>query len=376
MAAIGSGPGGLKIFSGTSHPELAQLIARRLGLPLGSSSITVLPSGELSVTFHESVREADVYIVATASSEETGTNGSLMELCIMAHTLRIASARRITAVVPHFPYARQDKKDKSRAPITAKLVANMMVRAAGIDHVITMDLHASQIQGFFDIPVDKYALLPHPIPPSVHVKLTLVFCSQQYVFLIPQAHPTSTLTTSAAMGREIKNAVIVSPDAGGAKRASSMATALDLSFALFHKERKKANEIARMVLVGDVKGKVAILIDDMADTCGTLSLAAKHLLAGGAKSVLALVTHGILSGPALRVLNESKIERLIVTNSIPQRGHKDGCAKVKEIDVSHVLAEAVRRSYYGESVSALFSQVPYTEASDALISPTLSPRAP
>ncbi|KAK4702695.1 ribose-phosphate pyrophosphokinase, partial [Phenoliferia sp. Uapishka_3] len=133
--------------------------------------------------------------------------------------------------------------------------------------------------------------------------------------------------------------------------ASSMATALDLSFALFHKERKKANEIARMVLVGDVKGKVAILIDDMADTCGTLSLAAKHLLAGGAKSVLALVTHGILSGPALRVLNESKIERLIVTNSIPQRGHKEGCAKVKEIDVSHVLAEAVRRSYYGESVS-------------------------
>lgn len=130
-----------------------------------------------------------------------------------------------------------------------------------------------------------------------------------------------------------------------------MATALDLSFALFHKERKKANEIARMVLVGDVKGKVAILIDDMADTCGTLSLAAKHLLAGGAKSVLALVTHGILSGPALRVLNESKIERLIVTNSIPQRGHKDGCSKVKEIDVSHVLAEAVRRSYYGESVS-------------------------
>ncbi|SGY82924.1 BQ5605_C009g05604 [Microbotryum silenes-dioicae] len=141
--------------TGTSHPELAQLICRRLGLPLGNSSIVTLPSGELSVTFHESVREADVYIVATASSDETGTNGALMELCIMAHTLRIASARRITAVVPHFPYARQDKKDKSRAPITAKLVANMLVRGAGIDHVITMDLHASQIQGFFDIPVDN-----------------------------------------------------------------------------------------------------------------------------------------------------------------------------------------------------------------------------
>ncbi|KAM0749406.1 ribose-phosphate pyrophosphokinase [Meredithblackwellia eburnea MCA 4105] len=329
-----SGPGGLKIFSGTSHPELAHLIARRLGLPLGSSTIETLPSGEVSVTFHESVREADVYIVATASSMETSTNGSLMELCIMAHTLRIASARRITAVVPHFPYARQDKKDKSRAPITAKLVANMMVRAAGIDHVITMDLHASQIQGFFDIPVDKL-----------------------------YAEPTMLQYLKMTMGREIKNAVIVSPDAGGAKRASSMATALDLSFALFHKERKKANEIARMVLVGDVKDKTAILIDDMADTCGTLALAAKHLLTGGAKQVLALVTHGILSGPALKVLTESRIEKLIVTNSIPQSGHKAGCAKVKEIDVSHVLAEAVRRSYYGESVSALFSQVPYTEAS-------------
>ncbi|GAA6059683.1 hypothetical protein JCM10212_000070 [Sporobolomyces blumeae] len=316
----------LKIFSGTSHPQLAQLIARRLGLQLGSSSIVTLPSGELSVTFHESVREADVYIVATASGDETGTNGALMELCIMAHTLRIASARRITAVVPHFPYARQDKKDKSRAPITAKLIANMLVQGAGIDHVITMDLHASQIQGFFDIPL--------------------------------YAEPTMLQYLRDTMGREIHNAVIVSPDAGGAKRASSMAAALDLDFALFHKERKKANEIARMVLVGNVEGKTAILIDDMADTCGTLALAAKHLLAGGAKTVLALVTHGILSGPAMKVLNESKIEKLIVSNSIPQENHKKGCDRVREIDVSHVLAEAVRRSHFGESVSVLFNSVP------------------
>ncbi|GAA5872982.1 hypothetical protein JCM1840_007288 [Sporobolomyces johnsonii] len=320
----------LKIFSGTSHPQLAQLIARRLGLPLGSSSIVTLPSGELSVTFHESVREADVYIVATASGDETGTNGALMELCIMAHTLRIASARRITAVVPHFPYARQDKKDKSRAPITAKLIANMLVNGAGVDHVITMDLHASQIQGFFDIPL--------------------------------YAEPTMLQYLRETMGREIKNAVIVSPDAGGAKRASSMAAALDLDFALFHKERKKANEIARMVLVGNVEGKTAILIDDMADTCGTLALAAKHLLAGGAKQVVALVTHGILSGPAMKVLNESKIEKLIVTNSIPQANHKKGCSRLREVDISPVLAEAIRRSHYGESVSTLFTSVPWTEA--------------
>ncbi|KAK4056351.1 hypothetical protein OIO90_002494 [Microbotryomycetes sp. JL221] len=311
---MASSQSALKIFSGTSHPELAQLIARRLGLQLGQSSITVLPSGELSVTFHESVRESDVYIVATASSDETPTNGALMELCIMAHTLRIASARRITAVIPHFPYARQDKKDKSRAPITAKLVANMLVTGAGIDHVILY------------------------------------------------AEPSMLQYLRETMGKEISNAVIVSPDAGGAKRASSMAAALDLDFALFHKERKKANEVARMVLVGNVEGKTAILVDDMADTCGTMALAAKHLFNGGAKSVLALVTHGILSGPALKVLNESKIEKLIVTNSIPQRAHKEGCDRLREIDISHVLAEAVRRSHYGESVSALFTSVPWTEA--------------
>ncbi|GAA5977186.1 hypothetical protein JCM11641_003870 [Rhodosporidiobolus odoratus] len=338
----------LKIFSGTSHPQLAQLIARRLGLPLGSSSIVTLPSGELSVTFHESVREADVYIIATASSEETTTNGALMELCIMAHTLRIASARRITAVVPHFPYARQDKKDKSRAPITAKLVANMLVQGAGIDHVITMDLHASQIQGFFDIPVDN-------------VRRSLY------------AEPTMLQYLRETMGREIKNAVIVSPDAGGAKRASSMAANLDLDFALFHKERKKANEIARMVLVGNVEGKTAILIDDMADTCGTLALAAKHLLAGGAKTVLALVTHGILSGKALKILNESEIEKLIVTNTIPQGNHKAGCKRVREIDVSHVLAEAVRRSHYGESISTLFTNVPFDQIQELPVSPPLQP---
>ncbi|GAA6020706.1 hypothetical protein JCM10207_001992 [Rhodosporidiobolus poonsookiae] len=328
----------LKIFSGTSHPQLAQLIARRLGLQLGSSSCVTLPSGELSVTFHESVREADVYIVATASGDESPTNGALMELCIMAHTLRIASARRITAVVPHFPYARQDKKDKSRAPITAKLVANILTRGAGIDHVITMDLHASQIQGFFDIPVDNVR------SPSL---------------LLLYAEPTMLQYLKETMGREIRNAVIVSPDAGGAKRASSMAAALDLDFALFHKERKKANEIARMVLVGNVEGKTAILIDDMADTCGTLALAAKHLLNGGAKTVLALVTHGILSGKALTILNESAIEKLIVTNSIPQINHKAGCKRLREIDISHVLAEAVRRSHYGESISTLFNEVPW-----------------
>ncbi|KAK4331092.1 Ribose-phosphate pyrophosphokinase 3 [Rhodotorula toruloides] len=181
------------------------------------------------------------------------------------------------------------------------------------------------------------------------------------------------------MGKEVQNSVIVSPDAGGAKRASSMAAALDLDFALFHKERKKANEIARMVLVGNVQDKTAILIDDMADTCGTLALAAKHLLSNGAKRVVALVTHGILSGPALKVLNESPLEKLIVSNSIPQEEHKRGCPKLRVIDISHVLAEAVRRSHHGESVSQLFTVVPWTEAlaDDSYpVSPTPKPAIP
>ncbi|GAA6053759.1 hypothetical protein NBRC10513_005529 [Rhodotorula toruloides] len=337
----------LEIFSGELPSPSATRSSCSLGLPLGSSSIVTLPSGELSVTFHESVREADVYIVATAGGMETSSNTALMELCIMAHTLRIASARRITAVLPHFPYARQDKKDKSRAPITAKLIANMLVEGAGIDHVITMDLHASQIQGFFDIPL--------------------------------YAEPTMLQYLRDTMGKEVQNSVIVSPDAGGAKRASSMAAALDLDFALFHKERKKANEIARMVLVGNVQDKTAILIDDMADTCGTLALAAKHLLSNGAKRVVALVTHGILSGPALKVLNESPLEKLIVSNSIPQEEHKRGCPKLRVIDISHVLAEAVRRSHHGESVSQLFTVVPWTEAlaDDSYpVSPTPKPAIP
>ncbi|BGP74206.1 hypothetical protein NBRC10513v2_007638 [Rhodotorula toruloides] len=279
-----------------------------------------------------------------------------MELCIMAHTLRIASARRITAVLPHFPYARQDKKDKSRAPITAKLIANMLVEGAGIDHVITTYAYPPQ-------------LLPRLGPPDFPRSLL----AQLY------AEPTMLQYLRDTMGKEVQNSVIVSPDAGGAKRASSMAAALDLDFALFHKERKKANEIARMVLVGNVQDKTAILIDDMADTCGTLALAAKHLLSNGAKRVVALVTHGILSGPALKVLNESPLEKLIVSNSIPQEEHKRGCPKLRVIDISHVLAEAVRRSHHGESVSQLFTVVPWTEAlaDDSYpVSPTPKPAIP
>jgi len=283
-------------------------------------------SGETKVTIQESVRDYDVYILNTCAGE---VNTSLIELCIMIHACKIASARRITAIIPHFFYARQDKKDKSRAPITAKLVANML-REAGCDHVITMDLHASQIQGFFDVPVDNLFAEPSMI---------------DYI----RNHFD-----------DIRDCVIVSPDAGGAKRATSIADRLNIEFALFHKERKKANEVSRMVLVGSVKDKIAILVDDMADTCGTLGQASRNLIDAGAKKVYAFTTHGILSGPAIKVLNESGLEKLVVTNTIPMGSKQAQCDKIEVVDVSHVLAETIRRSHFGESVSYLFHEVPYT----------------
>ncbi|KAK0198324.1 phosphoribosyltransferase-like protein [Armillaria luteobubalina] len=312
---------GIKIFSGTSHPELAEIIARRIGLPLSKADVTRSGIGETNVRIAESVRENDVYIINTGCG---AVNTALMELCIMIHACKIASAKRITAVLPLFPYARQDKKDKSRAPITAKLVANMIQRA-GCDHVITMDLHASQIQGFFDVPL--------------------------------YAEPSAILYIRTHF--DLKNVVIVSPDAGGAKRATSIADRLGVDFALFHKERKKANEVSRMVLVGHVKGKVGILVDDMADTCGTLCLAAQHLAEAGVEKAYAFVTHGILSGNALKSIEESTLEKLIVTNTLPQEENQRKCAKIEVIDIGVVLGEVIRRSHYGESVSKLFHEVPY-----------------
>ncbi|RQM04999.1 hypothetical protein DH86_00003715 [Scytalidium sp. 3C] len=214
---------------------------------------------------------------------------------------------------------RQDKKDKSRAPISAKLVANML-QTAGCTHVITMDLHASQIQGFFNVPVDNLYAEPS----------TLRWIRENL---------------------DVNKCVIVSPDAGGAKR-------LDLAFALIHKERARPNEVSRMVLVGDVTDKIAILVDDMADTCGTLAKAAETVMAHGASEVVALVTHGVLSGNAIKTLNESKLSKVVVTNTVPLGGKDELCPKLRTIDISPTLAEAIRRTHNGESVSFLFTHAP------------------
>lgn len=249
-----------------------------------------------------------------------------MELLIMIHACRTASARRITAVIPNFPYARQDKKDKSRAPISAKLIANML-QTAGCNHVITMDLHASQIQGFFNVPVDNlYA------EPSVLRWIRENLAGQE--------------------------TVIVSPDAGGAKRATSIADRLDRGFALIHKERPRPNVVGRMVLVGDVVDKVAILVDDMADTCGTLAKAAATVKDHGAREVIAVVTHGILSGDAITTLNNSCLSQIVVTNTVPLGDKVQRCKKLRVIDVSPTIAEAIRRTHNGESVSFLFTHAP------------------
>ncbi|CAH1762150.1 1464_t:CDS:2 [Entrophospora sp. SA101] len=295
----------IKIFTGNSHIELAQLVARRVGLDLSKVIVIKYANQETSVAIGESVRDEDVFIIQSGCGE---VNDNLMELLIMINACKAASARRITAVIPCFPYARQDRKEKSRAPISAKLVANM-ITVAGANHVITMDLHASQIQGFFNIPVDNL-----PSEPSM-----LKYISTN----IP----------------DYKNAIIVSPDAGGAKRAASIADCLNLDFALIHKERKKANEVSRMILVGDVKGKIAILVDDMADTCGTLALASKTLSESGALKVYAMAAHGILSGKAIDIINESCLERLVVTNTIPHHEKKTDCSKLDTIDISPTLSE-------------------------------------
>ncbi|KAI3382431.1 hypothetical protein SNEBB_003484 [Seison nebaliae] len=294
------------------------------GLNLAKATLRKFSNQETCVEIGESVRGEDVYIIQSGCGE---INDNLMELLVMINACKIASAERVTAVIPCFPYARQDKKDKSRAPITAKLVANMLI-VAGADHIITMDLHASQIQGFFDIPVDNLYAEP------------------------------AVLKWIRENIENFQSSIVVSPDAGGAKRVTAIADRLNTGFALIHKERKRANEVASMVLVGDVKERTCILVDDMADTFGTMCLACDRLIEGGAEKVYAICTHGILSGQAITRLNNSKFDAVVVSNTIPQENKMRLSDKIQCIDVSVMFSEAIRRTHNGESVSYLFSQMP------------------
>ena len=313
----------VKIFCGNSNPEFAKTICKELGLPLGQSEVKTFADGEASVSLLETVRGADVFLVQSTCNP---VNDRLMELLIMIDACRRASAGRITAVMPYFGYARQDRKAKSRDPISAKLVANM-ITAAGADRVLTMDLHAAQIQGFFDIPVDH--LLGNPA----------------FVKYFLEKFPEDTFNHD--------DFVAVSPDVGAVARTRTFAAKLHMNLAIVDKRRQKANVCEVMNVIGDVRGKSCILFDDLVDTAGSLCNAARALMENGAKEVYACATHGVLSGPAFERIEASPIKELAVLNTIPLKANTPS-GKIKELDVAPMFARAIAHIHGGTSIADLF----------------------
>jgi ribose-phosphate pyrophosphokinase len=308
----------IKIFSGNSNPELARNICAEIGLPLGDAEVTSFSDGEIAVNINETVRGVDVFIIQSTSIPNV--NNFLMELLIMIDACKRASAGRITAVIPYYGYARQDRKAKARDPISAKLVANLLT-AAGADRVLTMDLHAAQIQGYFDIPVDH--LVGGPILADYFSK------------------------------KQIEDLVIVSPDLGSVARSRKFAEMLDAPIAIIDKRRPKANMSEIMNVIGDVAGKNVILIDDMIDTAGTIVNAAKALKGLGAKDVYACCTHAVLSGPAIERIKDSGIDELVVLDTIYQKD-RDKLDNLVQLSVAGLFAESIRRIFNNDSVSKLF----------------------
>ena len=307
----------MKLFSCNSHPELAAEIAEHLGVELGKATVNKFSDGEISVSIWESVRGKDVFIVQSTNDP---VNDNLMELLIMTDALKRASAKSVTAVMPYYGYARQDRKAKARDPITSKLVANMIV-AAGIDRVVTMDLHAAQEQGFFDIPVDH--MLGQPI-------LTTYF-----------------------KDKNIEDLVIVSPDHGSVTRARNMAKPFNVPIAIIDKRRPEPNKCEIMNIIGDVKDKNCLIVDDMIDTAGTICNAAQALIDMGAKSVCAAATHGVLSGPAIERIAASPIDEMVLLNTIaiPEEKQLD---KITVLSVGKIFAETISRIYSNKPISSMF----------------------
>ena len=310
----------VKVFCANANRPFAEGVCRKLWLPLGDCTVTTFADGEVSLTINESVRGSDVFLVQSTCKP---VNNNLMELLIMIDACRRASAGRITAVIPYFGYARQDRKAKGRDPISAKLVANM-IEAAGADRVLTMDLHAAQIQGFFDIPVDN--LLSNPI----FVKYCMGKCE----------HP--------------EEMVVVSPDVGSVARSRTFANKMGMNLAIVDKRREKANQCEVMNVIGDVAGKECILFDDMVDTAGSLCNAAKAIHDKGATKVYACATHPVLSGPAVARIRSSVIDEMVFLSTIPASEEAKTCDKIKFLDVAPVFAEAIQRTYDEVSMSTLF----------------------
>lgn len=310
----------MKLIAGNSNRALAESISKDLGIPLADAVVKRFSDGEVNVEIHESVRGYDVFVIQSTCPP---VNDNLMELLILMDALKRASADRINAVIPYYGYARQDRKVAPRAPISAKLVADL-ITVAGAHRVLTCDLHAGQIQGFFDIPVDNLYAVPVLLP----------YIKEKF----------------ASKG-EI---VIVSPDAGGVERARAYAKRLGCGLAIIDKRRDAPNVSRVMNVIGDVKGKIAVIIDDMIDTAGTVVNAAEALLQEGAVEVAACCTHPVLSGPAPERIRNSRLSELVVTDTIPLRKEVEGIEKVKVLSVSKLFSEAIRRIHYEDSVSALF----------------------
>jgi len=307
---------GYMLFSGTANEELAQEVSKYLDQPLSKAKITKFSDNEINVKIEESVRGKDVFIIQPTSAP---VNFNLMELLIMVDALKRSSARSITAVVPYYGYARQDRKAEPRVPISAKLVANLM-ETAGITRVVTVDLHASQIQGFFDIPVDNLY--------------------------------GAVLFNDYVKSKNLKNPVVASPDIGGVARARYFAKTMGLDMVIVDKRREKANESEVMNIIGNVEGKDVIMIDDMIDTAGTMVKAAAALKKLGATSVMACCTHPVLSGPAFDRIENGELDELVVTNTIPIKNNS--CSKIKVLSTAKMLGEVIRRVYNNESVNSLF----------------------
>ncbi len=309
----------LKLFTGTAHPELAQRIADFVEVPLGQAEVRAFPDGETSVRILENIRGRDVFIVQPTCPP---VNHNLMELLVMVDAARRASAARITAVIPFFGYARQDRKDRARVPITAKLVANL-IAAAGVNRVLTMDLHAQQIQGFFDIPVDHLYALP--------------------VFI------------KHFQGRDLSPLTVVSPDVGGIKVADAYAKALRVDLATVAKNRKNDTEVESAYLIGEVRDRNVLLVDDLTTTAGTITSAARLCKEHGAKCVYSAVSHAVLTDMAVERLRDSEIVELITTNSIPTRKAQLADCRMTVLDIAALLGEGIKRIHGDESVSGLFN---------------------
>lgn len=310
-------PESMMVFTGNANPKLAQAVTKYLNIPLGSATVNRFSDGEVMVQLLDNVRGKDVFILQSTCAP---TNDNLMELMIMVDALKRASARRITAAIPYYGYARQDRKVSPRAPISAKLVADFL-STAGANRVVTVDLHAGQIQGFFNCPVDN------------------LFASQ--VLLEP----------FMAMKGEI---VVVSPDAGGVERARSFAKRIEAPLAIIDKRRDRPNQATATHVIGDVDGKIAVLVDDIIDTAGTICAGAEVLLREGAREVYACATHGVLSGPALERLNNSVFTKVVVTDTIPSGERLDVCSKLQVVSVASLLAKSIHNIHTGSSVSVLF----------------------